>query len=131
MCSAPQERFSPQLLSEVEHASLQYYPRLRRVKLFVEEHYNEEISLARAAQVAGLEKKYFSAFFRAKVGLGFMDWLTRLRVTKALRLIAREDRVLTQLGFDIGFKEPRTFQRAFKRCTGLTPRDFRKLIRPS
>lgn len=41
-----------------------YYPRLKKVKEYVEEHLEEKISLANAAEIAGLEEKYFSAYFR-------------------------------------------------------------------
>ena len=62
--------------------AFQYYHRLQEIKRFIEEHYMEEISLKKAARIAGLEKKYFSTFFHRKVGVGFKHWLTHLRIAE-------------------------------------------------
>ena len=104
--------------------AFQYYHRLRDIKRFIEEHYTEEISLKKAARVAGLEKKYFSTFFHRKVGVGFKHWLTHVRVARAMDLIKAEDYTISEVAYSTGFKDMRTFERAFKKCTNRTPRDF-------
>jgi len=107
-----------------------YYPRLARVRRFVETHYQEDLPLAKAARVAALERKYFSAFFHHKVGIPYTDWISRVRIEKAIELIRTRDCPLAQVAVEVGFHEPRTFQRKFKRWTGLTPSEFKQLIRP-
>jgi two-component system response regulator YesN len=111
--------------------AFQYYHRLRDIKRFIEEHYTEEISLKKAARVAGLEKKYFSTFFHRKVGVGFKHWLTHVRVARAMDLIKTEDYTISEVAYSAGFKDMRTFERAFKKCTNRTPRDFKNRVRPS
>jgi len=56
--------------------------------------------------------------------------LTYVRVCEAERLIKAEDYSITQLAYKIGFADLRTFERAFKKVTGLTPRDFKKMYNP-
>jgi AraC-like DNA-binding protein len=113
----------------VNETSFHYYHRLQEIKRFIEEHYMEEISLKKAARIAGLEKKYFSSFFHSKVGIGFKDWLTHLRVARAMDLMKVEDYTIAEVGYSAGFKDIRTFERAFKRCTKRTPRDFKNGVR--
>jgi len=109
--------------------AFEYYHRLQEIKRFIEEHYMEEISLKKAARIAGLEKKYFSTFFHTKVGVGFKHWLTRLRVARAMELMKAEDYTISEVAYSAGFKDVRTFQRAFKKCIKQTPRDFKNGVR--
>jgi YesN/AraC family two-component response regulator len=108
-----------------------YYSCLKRVKEYVESHRSESVPLQTAAKIASLETKYFSAFFHRKVGITYKDWLTTLQITNAKRLIMAVDSRLTDVASEAGFKDLRTFERAFKKYTSQTPMNFKKLVRPS
>lgn len=108
----------------------EYYARLGRVRDFVEDHVHERISLATAAAIATLEPKYFSAYFREKTGRCFSEWLTSVRVRKAMRLIRDRNITITRAAMSVGYRDLRTFERAFDRCTGMTPSAYRVEIRP-
>ena len=56
----------------------EYYPRLKRLRQYVEQSYPEPIPLEKAAGIAALEKSYFSSYFRAKIGITFTDWLRQV-----------------------------------------------------
>jgi two-component system response regulator YesN len=90
----------------------------------------EEISLKKAARIAGLEKKYFSTFFHRKVGVGFKHWLTHIRIVRAMDLMKAEDYTVSEVAYSTGFKDIRSFERAFKKYTKRTPRDFKNAVRP-
>ena len=110
--------------------ALEYYSRLKRVKEHVDRNLSEEISLEDAAQIAATEKTYFSTFFRKKVGITFTDWLRRLRVAKAMEIIRSRDLSITEVAYEVGFGDLRTFERAFKKYTKLTPREFKQSVLP-
>ncbi len=116
--------------NDVNHGAFQYYSRLRRVKTHVDQYYSEEISLEKAAQIAATEKTYFSTFFRKKVGITFTDWLRQLRVAKAIEIMKIRNQSICDIAFEVGFGDLRTFERAFKRYTNLTAREFKKSILP-
>lgn len=86
--------------------------------------------MAGAAEIAGLEEKYFSTYFHSKTGVRFRDWLANLRVSRAMEIIRDQDRPITRIAFDVGFRELRTFERAFRRFTGMTPQDFKNGVKP-
>jgi AraC-like DNA-binding protein len=92
-------------LKVANELAFQYYHRLQEIKRFIEEHYMEEISLKKAARIAGLEKKYFSTFFHRKVGVGFKHWLTHVRVARAMDLMKAEDYTISEVAYSAGFKE--------------------------
>jgi len=103
-----------------------YYPRLKRLREYVEQSYSEPIPLEKAASIAALEKSYFSSYFRAKVGITFTDWLRQVRVKKAMELMKASDFSITEVAYEAGFEDLRTFGRAFKKHTLMTPTEFKK-----
>jgi AraC-like DNA-binding protein len=109
---------------------LDYYPRLKRLHQYVEQSYSEPIPLEKAAGIAALETSYFSSYFRAKVGITFTDWLRRVRVKKAMVLLKAKDFSITEVAYEVGFRDLRTFERAFKKYVQKTPREFKKSVLP-
>ncbi len=107
-----------------------YYPRLKRLRQYVEQSYSEPIPLEKAAGIAALERSYFSTYFRAKVGINFTEWLRQVRVKKAMELMKSRDFAITEVAYEVGFGDLRTFERAFKQYTLTTPREFRKSVAP-
>ena len=80
--------------------------------------------------LAGLERKYFSAFFHSKVGATFTEWVRILRVSRAMELMRIHDNSIVRVAFAAGFQDVRTFERAFKRYVGVSPRAYRASVRP-
>ncbi|HEY6320601.1 MAG TPA: AraC family transcriptional regulator [Thermoanaerobaculia bacterium] len=116
---------------EINWRSFEYYPSLDRIKRYTEEHYREEIPLPCAADIAGMEATYFSAFFRKKIGIRYTDWLGCLRVAHAIRLLRSRDRPIADIAQAVGFNDLRTFERNFKRITHTTARRFKERVRPA
>ncbi len=108
----------------------EFYPRLNRLREYVEQSYSEPISLGKAASVAALESSYFSTYFRAKVGITFTDWLRQVRIGKAMELMKVGDFSITEIAYEVGFADLTTFGRAFKQHTRMTPREFKKSVAP-
>jgi transcriptional regulator GlxA family with amidase domain len=54
-----------------------------------------------------------------------------MRVGRAMDLMKTEDYTISEVAFSAGFKDVRTFERAFKKYTNRTPRDFKNRVRPS
>src|SRR2546430_3326467 len=107
-----------------------YYPRLRVLASYVRAHLGEHLSLKRGAKVVGLEKKYFSTFFRSKVGITWTEWVRILRVTRAAEQIQLREESMASIAFAAGFRDIRTFERAFKRYVGMPPKAYQASVRP-
>lgn len=86
-------------------------------------------SLGHAAAIAGVSSKHFSAWFRAKVGAGFLDWVHEVRARAAEPLVVGTERPLADVARCCGFGSLRTFERAFKRRFGTSARCYRKAWR--
>ena len=111
--------------------AFEYYRRIRKVKNHVEANYCSRVSLEGAASMAGLEKKYFSRFFKSKTGICFKDWVANVRIKKAQMMLMEQDYTVTETCFAVGFRDLRTFERTFKKHTGMTPSKFRASVAPT
>ena len=120
------------IFTETYSQVFDYYPRLNRLREHVEQSYSEPVSLTQAAEIAAaaLESSYFSSYFHAKVGITFTEWLSQVRIEKAIKLMKGSDLSITEVAYEVGFGDLRTFGRAFKKHTLKTPSEFKKSVRP-
>ncbi len=116
--------------SRLDGAAFAYYPRLSAVAEYVRAHLRDRITLSDASRVARLERKYFSVYFKSKVGLSFTAWVRLFRVSRAKELMAVGETPIARLAYASGFRDVRTFERAFKRCVGVSPVVYRASVRP-
>lgn len=97
----------------------------QRALLYIGQKYKEDISLEQTAEYVNLSPHYFSKLFRQHQGETFIDYLTRLRMNEAKRLIAGERLNLKEICYEVGYKDPNYFSRVFKKAEGITPSEFR------
>ncbi len=116
------------ILTETYGKVFDYYPRLNRLRQYVEQSYSEPLPLGKAASIAALERSYFSSYCHAKVGITFTEWLHQVRIEKAIELMKARDVSITDIAYEVGFADLRTFERAFKQNTRMTPREFKKSV---
>ncbi len=111
-----------------DRSPFRYYERLDRVAGYIRVNLSHPISLTEAARVASLEPKYFSVYFKKRVGLCFRDWLFTLRIEQAKKLIASRDLSITDVASAVGFGSLRSFERNFKKQVGVAPAEHQKAI---
>jgi AraC-like DNA-binding protein/ActR/RegA family two-component response regulator len=92
---------------------------------YIKQHYHEKISASAAAQPCGLTRFEFSRKFRAAFGMTFRDYLLRVRITEARRLLTEGDRSVTNIAFSVGFNDGSHFAHLFKRYTSVLPSEYR------
>lgn len=103
-------------------------PRLQRLLRHVKANLSRPVSLTDAAHLVGLEKTYFSRFFRVTVGCTYSDWSRGLRVEKAKLLLRRRGPTIFSVAISVGYSDITTFERAFKKETGFSPRAYRNSV---
>lgn len=107
----------------------EYYPRLRRVQTYVLEHLQAPIRLGEVADAVGLSRTYFSKYFFEKTGKRFSEWLIQARVQKAREMLQEQDFSIAHVATSSGYQDMRTFERNFKRVTGMTAMQYKKSYR--
>ena len=96
------------------------------VAVWIDEHAHEPVDLERAAREAGLSAFHFLRLFRNVLGVTPHQYLIRARLRRAARLLADDDRAITDIAFDVGFGDLSNFVRTFHRAAGVSPRAFRQ-----
>lgn len=93
---------------------------------YIDNHYkDEDISLDSVALASNISANYLSAMFSQKVGLSFVEYVTKKRMEKAKQLLRKTDKRSGEIAGEIGYKDPRYFSFVFKKKTGCTPSQYR------
>jgi len=98
--------------------------RLRPVLWRVLSNLGQYLSAEQAARIASLERKYFSRFFRRETGFNFLWWNRELRIRLAAQSLHQTGRTIDSIALAVGYVDPTTFTRAFKKCCGVTPQAY-------
>jgi len=97
--------------------------------LWLEAHSHEEVDLESAARETGLSPFHFLRLFAHVLGVTPHQYVVRSRLRHAARLLADEDRSVTDVAYDVGFGDLSNFVRTFHRAAGVSPLKFRQASR--
>ena len=101
--------------------------KLRRVKEFINESLEVNLSLSDIAAVADLSQFHFARSFRKSTGFTPQQYLTRQRIERAKVLLAKDDLPIVEVGLQTGFKNQSHFTTLFRKYTKFTPKMWREL----
>jgi transcriptional regulator GlxA family with amidase domain len=105
---------------------------IARVTHFIAQHYREPLTIQVIADHARLHPKYLMRVFKKQCGASIWEYLTRLRVSHAQRLLITTDLKVLDVAMESGFASVAPFYAAFSAHTpGLRPLDYRRLHRPT
>jgi AraC-like DNA-binding protein len=99
--------------------------RLAEVLSHLEVHYRDALNMDDLARHARLSRRHFARVFRRHYGTSPMDYVIRLRLQHACRLLRRGDCTISEAAFASGFEDSNYFARLFRRRLGLSPRAWR------
>ncbi|EOS55477.1 response regulator [Paenibacillus barengoltzii] len=93
---------------------------------YIKEHYNEELSLEKVASVVFLNPAYFSQLFKQKVGLGYKEYVTSLRLEQAKQLLLNPKLKVGEIAEYLGYQDIRHFAQMFRKKYHVTPNEYRQ-----
>ena len=99
--------------------------KIEHVKEYLERNCCRRVSLSDAAKLVSLCPKYLSRAFKETVGVGFNDYRLTIQVKKAKELLALGRHGVRQIADTLGYQNPESFIRQFKKRTGYTPMEYR------
>jgi len=100
--------------------------RLGELQLWILDHLDQDLSLERLAQAAGLSPRHFSRRFRTEVGVTPGAYVARVRLEEARRRLESGAHSLKDVARACGFADEQNLRRAFRRHVGVAPRDYRQ-----
>lgn len=103
---------------------------MQSVKDVIEKHYMEaEFSLQDAAEEMHLSPQHLSRMFHKEMGITFIDYLTRVRIRKAIGLLYQDDLKMYEIAENVGYATQHYFSNVFKKNMGVSPAEYRKSIK--
>lgn len=100
-------------------------PVIENVLSYIGAHYAEDVTLQTLSEIAYVHPIYLSKLFKEKTGVNFIDYLTRVRVETAERLLEDLSLRIYDVSEMVGYDSPKYFSKVFKGLTGLTPKEYR------
>lgn len=100
--------------------------KLAKAVAYIEKHYNEEISMEKLSGVAGYSERQLGRLFGETFSESPIEYITRLRMRKALNLLRTTSESIGEIAWQCGFPDQNYFSRVFKKYTGQTPSSCRK-----
>ena len=93
---------------------------------WLENNYNEKLSLDNLADLAKLGKKTLFRRFKKATGETPQLYLQKLRIEAAKRFLESNDMTFNQVTWEVGYSDASSFHKIFKQETGLTPISYRE-----
>ncbi len=93
---------------------------------YVNNNFSSITSISEVAKFAALSPAYFGSFFKQKTGENFNNYINKLKIEKAKKLIEQDSNKISNICYELGYNSPRYFYKMFKQYTGLTPAQYKK-----
>ena len=103
---------------------------LHSILSYCEQNYKNNISLDDVSHALHLSKYHISRIFSGKIQISFNDFINQLRIDEACRLLRNAATPITGIAYEVGFGSIRSFNRAFEKFMGCSPRDYQKSRSP-
>ncbi|MGI6084998.1 MAG: response regulator transcription factor [Acetivibrionales bacterium] len=100
---------------------------IRNAKQYIQENYMEPITLDTISAIAGFNSSYFSALFKKECGVSFVEYLSEVRIKKSKSLLKETDLSIAEICNMVGYQDIKHFNKTFKKISGVSPAEFRKL----
>ncbi len=103
--------------------------RIRGIIRYVEQHYQQPISLQDAAGYLGISREYFCRIFKKNVGISFLQYLNEVRLSKIYKDLQYTSLPVGEIMEKNGFLNQKRFNQSFKKMYGCTPSSVRNSAR--
>jgi AraC family transcriptional regulator len=114
------------------HQSLFHRSQVGRAQRYIRLHLTEQLTLAKIAREARSSSYHFLRLFEAYVGETPFEFIRRIRLATALRMLQEEpDATVTEIALSIGYDTSAAFNKTLRKMLDLTPSGFRKLGKDS
>ncbi len=95
---------------------------------YIRENYKENLSLENVAQQVFISPYYLSHLFKEELGITFVEYLTRIRMEEAKRLLKEPRLSIVAIASEVGYEDASYFSKVFKKNLGISPNQYRKNV---
>jgi len=99
---------------------------IEKAEAFINRNYMKELSLDDISRYCNISSYYFSKLFKQETGENYVEYLNRVRIENAKKMLSDSDVSIKEICYSVGFSDPNYFSRAFKKYEGVTPSEFKE-----
>lgn len=96
---------------------------------YIAENYMEEISIEKLARLCHVSTSHFRRLFKQMLGWSPLDYVQLVRIDRSCVLLYNCDYSVTEIGLQVGYPSPSSFNRQFRRIHGISPSQWRQKMR--
>lgn len=97
------------------------------VMIYILDNFKDAVSLSRAAEITGMSESTFSRFFKRNIGINFVNYVRKLRISHACKILSDTDMPITDVCFEVGYSNISNFNRHFLSEKSMTPSRYRRI----
>jgi two-component system, response regulator YesN len=101
---------------------------MQRIEEYLQQHYQDEVNLQEIADTFFLSREYISRKFKQEYKLTITDYLTNIRMEKAIKLLQNPYLKIYEVAYGVGYGNEKYFSKVFKKQVGITPNEFRQSL---
>lgn len=114
------------VITDKDDSGLKVYSLLiRNVIRYLQEHYEEDLSLKTIAEHFQVSPNYLSRLFKQEAGRGIFEWINEIRIDKSKPLLKDYRYKIYEIAEMVGFNSQTHFSTVFQRLTGVSPKEYR------
>ena len=106
----------------------QFSPLVQNGMAYLNENYDRNLSLEEICDALGVSRNYFSFLFKKETGENVWSYLAKIRLNKAKQLLRTTNDKTYTIAYQVGYDNPSYFSKLFKKCTGMTPNEYRRSL---
>ena len=99
-------------------------PIIEAAKEYIKNHISSNLKAKDVAATVNLSESYFTIYFKTKTGQNFRDYVLNARTDLAKKLLLEQRLSISEIAYATGYQDYRSFSRAFKNVTGISPSDY-------
>ena len=103
---------------------------VRRCEQWMKENYRDSQAISHIIEQAGIPERTLKRRFKAATGSTLIEYIQNLRIEEAKRLLEAGQMPVDDISIEVSYEDPSFFRRLFKRLTGLTPSQYRRMFKP-
>jgi AraC-like DNA-binding protein len=92
---------------------------------FIKENYDKPLTTKQMSLMVHLSEGYFCQVFKEVTGNTAMEYVNRVRIDKAEKMLKKTEMTITEIAFCCGFGDANYFSRMFKKLKGISPQSIR------
>ena len=103
---------------------------VRKCEDWLKQHYRQTSALQQLIEHTDIPERTLKRRFKAATGSSLIEYIQNLRIEKAKQLLEAGHMAVDDISIESGYEDASFFRRLFKRLTGLTPSQYRRLFQP-